>query len=166
MCRRVAFHSCTWIDRSVILPILYREGSNVLVVVGNKNISSGGLYLTMQKYFSHPSLVIYFFPTPPIKLKLGLQIGGGLLIANYLNHLLWLGNQSREQESDHISYTPHRQVLDFVVHFTSLSKLCKNDGPKPFCWAKPACFVFSSSNLNLQGHILSTGGVALTSDAS
>ncbi len=25
--------------------------------------------------------------------------------------------------------------------FTSLSILCKNAGPKPFCWATPACFV-------------------------
>jgi len=27
--------------------------------------------LTLQKYFSHPSLVIYFFATPPIKPKVG-----------------------------------------------------------------------------------------------
>ncbi len=30
-----------------------------------------------QKYFSHPSLVIYIFATPPIKLKLGQQISNG-----------------------------------------------------------------------------------------
>jgi hypothetical protein len=37
-------------------------------------------YVTLQKYFSHPSLVVYFsfFSTPPIKLKL--QIDGRLLI--------------------------------------------------------------------------------------
>ncbi len=40
------------------------------------------------KYFSHPSVVIYFFPTPPIKLKLGLQMGASLLIANHLDQLL------------------------------------------------------------------------------
>jgi len=33
-----------------------------------KSISSNAHYVTLQKYFSHP--------TPPIKLKLGLQIGG------------------------------------------------------------------------------------------
>ncbi len=53
------------------------------------------------------------------------------------------------------------QGLDFAMPFTSLSKLCKNVGPKPFRWANPACFDFSSSNFNLQGHVLSTGGVAL-----
>jgi hypothetical protein len=42
-----------------------------------KIISSGAQYVTMWKCFSHPSLVMYFFATPPIKLKLGHQIGGG-----------------------------------------------------------------------------------------
>lgn len=42
-------------------------------------------YVTLQKYFSHPSVVIYFSATPPRKLKLGQQIGGGLLIANHLH---------------------------------------------------------------------------------
>jgi hypothetical protein len=32
-------------------------------------MSSGAQYVTLQKYFSHPSLVIYFFPTPLIKLQ-------------------------------------------------------------------------------------------------
>jgi hypothetical protein len=54
-----------------------------------------------------------------------------------------------------------QEVLGFAVPFTSLSKLCKNAGPKPFCCAKPACFDFTSSNFNLQGHILNTSGVAL-----
>jgi hypothetical protein len=31
--------------------------------------------VSLQKYVSHPSLVIYFFTTPPIKLKLGQQTG-------------------------------------------------------------------------------------------
>ncbi len=31
----------------------------------------------LRKYFSHSSLVMYSFATPPIKLKLGQQIGGG-----------------------------------------------------------------------------------------
>jgi len=50
-------------------------------------------------------------------------------------------------------------VLGFDVPFTSLSKLCKNAWSKPFCSAKPA--FLTSSNFNLQGHILSIGGVAL-----
>jgi hypothetical protein len=30
-------------------------------------------YVALQQYLSHPRLVCYFFPTSPIKLKLGLQ---------------------------------------------------------------------------------------------
>jgi hypothetical protein len=43
----------------------------------------------------------------------------------------------------------------------SPGKLCTNTRSKPFCWTKPACFNFASSNCNSQGHILSTRGVAL-----
>jgi len=46
---------------------------------GKNKDTSSAQYVTLQKYFSHPSLVIYFFATPAVKLKLGQQIGGGLL---------------------------------------------------------------------------------------
>jgi hypothetical protein len=59
--------------------------------------------VTLQKYFSHLSLVIWFFPTPPLKLKLGPQI------SNYL------ANQ--------------QQLLAFDVPFTSLSIMWKNAEP-------------------------------------
>jgi hypothetical protein len=59
--------------------------------------------VTLQKYFSHPSLVIWFFPTPPLKLKLGPQI------SNYL------ANQ--------------QQLLAFDVPFTILSIIWKNAEP-------------------------------------
>jgi hypothetical protein len=29
-----------------------------------------------------------------------------------------------------------------------------NAGPKSFCWAKPTCFDFGSSNFDVQGHIV------------
>ncbi len=82
----------------------------------------------LGQYFSHPSLVFYhLLPTPSIKLKLGLQIGGRLLlIATHLDN-------------------------------RSLALLCyqpQHPEPKPFCWPKPICFDFSSSSILLQGHIL------------
>jgi hypothetical protein len=49
--------------------------------------------VTLKIYFSHPSLVIYFFATPSIKLKLGQQIGEGLLISNHMGQSLWSANQ-------------------------------------------------------------------------
>jgi hypothetical protein len=49
------------------------------------------------KYFSHLSFVIYFLATPParppMKMKLGQQIGGELLTANRLDESLWWANQ-------------------------------------------------------------------------
>jgi hypothetical protein len=50
-----------------------------------ESISSGAQYVTLSKYFSHPNLVMYSFAIPPIKLKLGQQIGEELLIANHLD---------------------------------------------------------------------------------
>jgi hypothetical protein len=49
-------------------------------------------------------------------------------------------------------------MLGFALPFTSLSILCENAGPKPFCRANPACFEFSLANFLLQGHTLSTDG--------
>jgi hypothetical protein len=40
-------------------------------------------------------LVTYFFPTPPIKLKLGLQIDGSLLIATHLDKSNYLASQKQ-----------------------------------------------------------------------
>jgi hypothetical protein len=56
--------------------------------VATKSISSGAQYGTLGKYFSHPSLVLYCFATPPTKLKLGQQIGGALIIGNHLEESL------------------------------------------------------------------------------
>jgi hypothetical protein len=51
-----------------------------------------------------------------------------------------------------MNYTFMWQVLDFAVEFTGLSKLHNNGGPKPFCWAKLACFDFSWADFHLSGH--------------
>jgi hypothetical protein len=74
--------------------------------------------VTRQKYFSHPSVVIFSFPIPHIKHTLQLQIGGRLLIATHLEQSNYLPNQ--------------QQVLGFAVPRTNLSKLSKHVGPKPF----------------------------------
>jgi hypothetical protein len=59
-------------------------------------ILSGALYVTLQKYFSLQSLVIYFLPTPPIKLNLELQIGVRLQIATHLVRSNYLVNQQQQ----------------------------------------------------------------------
>jgi hypothetical protein len=69
-----------------------------------ESISSCAQYVTLRKKLSHPSLLMYSFTTPLIKLKLVQQIGGELLIANHLDQSLWWANVSQYQ-LDHIYYT-------------------------------------------------------------
>ncbi len=51
--------------------------------------------MALQKYFSHLSLVIYFFANPTHKTETGTQqiSSGGLLIANHMVQSLWWANQ-------------------------------------------------------------------------
>jgi hypothetical protein len=65
----------------MLLPILLRASPKVLSMRPCKNISH------IQ------GLVIYFYPTPLIKLKLRLQTGGRLLIATHLDQSNHLANQ-------------------------------------------------------------------------
>ncbi len=75
-------------------------------------------YATLQKYFSHPNLVIYLFiPNPSHKIKIGLQIGRRLLVATtWTNHYDWL-IKNMEYQLDHIYYIPLWQMLSFVMPF-------------------------------------------------
>jgi hypothetical protein len=58
---------------------------------------------------------MYPFATPPIKLKLRQQIGGGLLIANHLNQSLWWTNQKCSLSSNYII---------FIVFFFACAHQC------------------------------------------
>ncbi len=111
------------------------------------SISSSGQHVTLPKYFSNIQVQLFTFSNPTHKTKTGTEIGGRLLIATHPDQSSYLTNQHK--------------MLCLAVPLTSLSKLCTNAGPKPFCWAKLTCSDFSSSEFNLQGHILSTAGVAL-----
>jgi hypothetical protein len=57
----------------------------------SKSISSSAQFVDPEKYFSHPSLSYLLFSTAILKLKLGLQIGGRVLIAT--NKSNYLANQ-------------------------------------------------------------------------
>jgi hypothetical protein len=54
-------------------------------------------------------------------------------------------------------------MRSFAAHLPSLSKLNKYARQKPFSRVKLAYLGFSSSDFNVQGHIPSTSGDALTS---
>jgi hypothetical protein len=58
--------------------------------------------VNLRIFFSHPSLVLYSFATPPIKLKMGQQIGGGLLRANHLDDHYDGPIKNTQHQLDHI----------------------------------------------------------------
>jgi len=65
------------------------------------SIPRGARYKTLQKYFSHPSLVIYFFLNPTHKTKTGMQIGG--------NHLHQLDKASRFIQARLLTHLPSQK---------------------------------------------------------
>jgi hypothetical protein len=77
-------------------------------------LSTGTQYVTLQKYFSHPSLVIYFFSNPTHKTKTGTsnrwETTTQLVQSNYVSN--------------------QQQVLGFAVTFGSLSIHCTNAVPQ------------------------------------
>jgi hypothetical protein len=112
-----------------------------------------------KSIFHIQSLVIYSFATPPMKLKLGRQIGVRLLIANHLNQSSRWANQKHWPAVR--SYLLHSflQVHGVAVTFTSQQKPCNYVKPKPFSSATQLHILdFLHPNFTLQDHILSIGG--------
>ncbi len=97
-------------------------------------ILSGVLYVTLQKYFPLQSLVIYFLPTPLIKLNLELQIGVRLQIATHLVQSNYLVNQQQQV----LTFALPVPAMPFFLSALSIS--AKNTGPNP-C-AEPNRHVF------------------------
>jgi hypothetical protein len=82
--------------------------------------------------------VIYLFATTPIKLKLRLQIGGRLVIANHLDQSLWLANQKQGAGIKSYLFNSSLGDAQLCCAFYQPQKTVQNARPKPFCWAKPA----------------------------
>jgi hypothetical protein len=67
------------------------------------------------KIISHIQvLVTSFFPTPPIKLKLWLEVGGRLVIATHLDQSNYLGNQKQGALNKLCNFY-RVQALDFTL---------------------------------------------------
>jgi hypothetical protein len=99
-----------------------------------------------SKNISHPNLVIYLFPTPPIKQKLGLQIDVRRKIATYLDQSNYVTNQE--------------QVLGFAVQSSASSNCAKMLGKNRF--PEPNWHFLTFLDSISVCHILSSSGVALT----
>ncbi len=112
-------------------------------------------WLTLQTCFSHPSLVILLSNTPTHPSKT--RTANSWETTSYVNR-----NPPGTIKLSRLTNQHQYVSLDFAaVHFASLSKYIFA-GTKPFCWAKPACFDFSSSNFNLQRHWKQSCGVTLS----
>ncbi len=106
---------------------------------------------------------MYFFATRPIKPK---QIGVELLGNSKPFGLIIMMGQSETLSSDSqirfITLFCGVDTIPLLRHFTSHRKLYNYAGPKPF---SERILTFSSSNFNVEYHILSTAGDAITSPA-
>ncbi len=81
----------------------------LFISVGLCILSVAVLSMWPCKNISHIQvLVTYFLPTPPIKLKLGVQIGGETTIANHKDQSLW--SASQEQGAAVRSYLLHSSL--------------------------------------------------------
>jgi hypothetical protein len=113
------------------------------------SISSCSQYATVLKYFWHPSLVMYSFATPPIKVKLGQPNKWGTTNSkphgpiNYDRPI-----RDMKHQLDHILLHSFLRVHSAAaaVPFTSHSNMRNYAKPKPFSWAKPAYVIFSHTD--------------------
>ncbi len=120
---------CGWID--LLCPLQSTANCEILLSQTSAffNFSSSNFIVQGQILSTCGDLgVIYFFPTLPIKLKLGLQIGGRLLIARHLDRPI----RKRDQHTYLLPST--LESVRLFCTFYEPHKLCKNVGPKPFCW--------------------------------
>jgi len=117
----------------------------------SKSISSGAQYVTLPKYFSHPSFSLCTLLQSHLwNWDRDSREVGELLIANHLDQSIIMMGQSEILSSSQI-----------IIYYTLFCK-CRATATctivwsqnKPFCWAKPANIGFSSSNLTLHDHIL------------
>jgi hypothetical protein len=93
-------------------------------------------YVTLHKYFSHPSLVIHFFSTPLMKLKLGQgtakRWGTTISKPNHLDESVWWANQKHWATVRSYWLHSFMQVNNVAAHFTSRRKLSNQRERKPF----------------------------------
>ncbi len=119
--------------------------------------SPAGLGIWPWENISHIQVLLtYFFPTPPISLKMGVQIGGRLLIATHLDQSNYLANQKQGAVNKYdltvfikLSQGSSRALK--AMHFFRVTAVFQW-----LHWAVP------HRRFSVQGHILSAGGDALS----
>ncbi len=89
----------------------------------------------LAKIFFTSTFSYFVFYNPIIKLKLGQQIGGKLLIANHLEQSVWWANQKHWVAVKSYFLYSVLHVHNVSAHFTSHCKFCN--------YAEPNQYVFT-----------------------
>jgi hypothetical protein len=95
-------------------------------------------------------LVINFFPTLPIKLKLGLQVGGRLLLATHLDQSNYLANQKQGAVNKY-------DLIVFITLFRGSSRAWE-----VWCYFQWIHWIWLINLIQVHGRTLSIGEDALT----
>jgi hypothetical protein len=149
-------------SHGVLVAVGSFSGKFTAIVTLSKSISSGDQYVTLQKYFSHLSIVLFTFLEPhPYYWNSDSKQVGRLLIANHLDQSLWWVNQKHWEAVRSYFLHTFLQVHIVAAPFTAIANcaimLRQNYFPEP---NRPYVH-FSSSNSTVLDHILSTAGDAL-----
>jgi hypothetical protein len=123
-----------------------------------KSISNGAQYQTPAKWIFFTSKYWYLsFATPAITLKVGQQrYMWGTTNSKPLGPIIMIDQRETLRSSQVIFITLFFAGLYSTLLLPAFSrhgKLCNYAEPKPFSWAKLACFDFSSSNCTVHDHI-------------
>ncbi len=118
-----------------------------------KSIPSSVQYVTLQNEFSTSNFYYLLFGNRTHQFKTGTAHRWKTTDSKRPGPIIMIG-QSEIGSSSQIIF-----IAFFYVKWTSCcafyQPVWENTGSNPFCWAKPACVNFSSSNCNLQGDTLS-----------
>jgi hypothetical protein len=150
------------------------EAADRRKVDGNELFKEGKIAAAMQQYemvdllffrfyldpakISHIQvLVSYFFPTPCIKLKLGLQICGRQLIVTQLDQSNYLANQNQGAVNKY-KFTVFMRLPGILQ---ALGRCAFFQGHSSVPVGPPDMTAAPHPKFPVQGHIVSTGGAAL-----
>jgi hypothetical protein len=149
------------------------EAADRRKVDGNELFKEGKIAAAMQQYemvdllffrfylepakISHIEVFVsYFFPTPCIKLKLGLQICGRQLIVTHLDQLNYLANQKQGDKYNFTVFMRHFQDSSRALEDVHFSRAHSSLLVSPLDMTSA-----THPKFPVQGHIVSTGGAAL-----
>ncbi len=114
-----------------------------------------------KKYFTHVSVVIYFFAN--LNPKTGTANRWETTNSKSPRPIIMIGQSETESSNSHIIFItlfsgmcttlpcPVTSLNTLCMPLTSFNTLSKNAGPKLFCEPNPRVFEFCSSNFNVQG---------------